>query len=430
MAKSTDPLGREEYPQLLLALREKIAFDLAIPLSEEEKERVFEDFVRIRAGELASIDPDGVRFQHPSFLILLQNEFTRFYNEFYAVEGEAVELSSGDLDELVKNLESSTMALAAQMFRDVDIDIRRQVFSDVIGPGSIGLRRLLSGYRLFRGDKPDAAFTSFFVQQYRWRMKDRWERDDIRRKRQEAVLEELRHEALREVWEPETKVLDREALAAIFFNLSRRPDCSLWRGYLRWLGRFGDCPSPILETYFMLSTGGEWDAVDRATPRQPVLDVVRLQELVEALDRRKSEKPGKDGQLEVFLAAEVEGGRLLVSPGQLSQLLREFDRFSARRVRSLARQQSASKYAEGKSGVTVFDRSVNRLIRIVEGQRKAMGSRISYALMAERTGMTMLDIAALDHFRRALGRVYSRRGKFLERVAAQVDCVLKDDRDQ
>jgi hypothetical protein len=125
-------------------------------------------------------------------------------------------------------------------------------------------------------------------------------------------------------------------------------------------------------------------------------------------------KPGRDGHFAHFIREMSRSGEIDVSPNAVGQLLREFNRFTARRVRELARRKLEKGSNGTPSGSEVFDRGFGRLLAEFESCKKAWtpDQGALFEFVGQGLGMPIEDVAALDTFVRTLGRVYKRHPRF------------------
>jgi hypothetical protein len=401
--------------EFLLASWEKISVDLPAHLSPEERKAIVERFIWTRKGEFA-YSRERAREHEPYFLLLVRNDLNRFYNKHYRLEGEmAVELSQDAVLELAGGLALNTLDRLAGFWKSrwPDADMRSQAYLDAIGEGGQELRKVLGVYRVFAESGQCAVpFLSYFSQNYEWKLRD-LRRGEIKWWRiggQEIVPVEPDERS----GELKPDVPDRITLRRVFADLSRRPQFREWRGVLRWLAWFGEERNPVLETYFMLVTGVERSAKVRAAASPgPLLDEVRLPQLIGCVLRRRAQITGKDGKFEAFLVEEARALRLAVSPHEVPQLLREYDRFCAHRVRDLARQIMSTLKSGNDAPGALFEQAVTDLIERIGAHAGALATlQHPYQFISDEVGLTATDVAALDHFRRARGRIYNRRRKF------------------
>jgi hypothetical protein len=410
MATSKANLGPEDYPKFLLDLKSEISVDLKALVSQEERKAITERFIQTCQGKFAYAT-EAARQQDPFFRLLVRNDLNYFFNGLYGEGRKPADLSDDALGELESGLCGITLRKAHAFWDNVNEWTRIEAFRLAVGTDAIKLRAILSGYRTFVTSKKSApTFSQYFARSYKWSLLT------LLKKTSTSDGDEL------------VSIVDPAELAGfasgdsaraaylrlvrqIPTQLSRDPEYSEWRGYLRWLGLFCGWRCPIRETYFLLVTGAERRRVRQRGRESRVLNDRLLQQLLECIERRKLDKPAKDGEFEQFLVGEAIEGRLDISPDKVPVLLDEFDRFCAQRVRNLARPY----FPDGKKSLWV--KAAAELIEALKTFRDSSVRIQPYHLISVSMGLTPLDVVVLDRFRLALNRIYKRQGDFWESFA-------------
>jgi hypothetical protein len=403
MAKTSPDLGPEDSPRFLLAFKSEISADLAALVSPEERNSITEHFIGTCRSRFAYVT-DAARRMDPFWLQLVRNDLNHFYNAHYRGNREPADLPDEVVGEIECGLSAFISRWAERYWDNVDEWTRIEAFSIAVGKGLIKLRAKLSGYRTFGSGVP---FGYYFARSCGWAL-----RDALRKTRTPSgkmVLTIVDPVELPEASDEDSvRVAKLREARQVPTELSREAEYLEWRGYLRWLGLFCGWKCPIRETYFLLVTGAERRGVRKPHRGRRLLTDRLLRQLLECIERRKMEKPGKDGKFEQFLVAEALQGRLDVAPNKVPQLLAEFDRFCAQRVRSLARP----KVPDEKKSLWV--EAASELIEALKARQESSLRMQPYHLISASMGLTPLDVVVLDHFKRALSRIYKRREFFWE----------------